>query len=59
MAVAGVEVDVIRDFATGYHSRNGGGDSITTDGDLPILDVRAVRIPDAVPRGSIDAGVEP
>jgi hypothetical protein len=57
-AVAGVEVDVIRDFATGYHSRNGGGDSITTDGDLPILDVRAVRIPDAVPRGSIDAGAE-
>ncbi len=38
----GVEVDVIRDFSTGYHSRNGGGDSITTDGDLPIIDVRAV-----------------
>ncbi|MDF2991382.1 MAG: hypothetical protein K0S37_1896 [Microbacterium sp.] len=48
--VPGVGVDVIRDFATGYHSRNGGGDSITTDGDLPILDVRAVQItpvPDA------------
>lgn len=41
-AVPGVEVDVIRDFSTGYHSRNGGGDSITTDGDLPILDVRGV-----------------
>ena len=39
----GVEVDVIRDFATGYHSRNGGGDTITTDGDLPIIDVRGVR----------------
>lgn len=38
----GVSVDVIRDFSTGYHSRNGGGDSITTDGDLPIIDVRAV-----------------
>ncbi len=38
----GVVVDVIRDFSTGYHSRNGGGDSITTDGDLPILDVRGV-----------------
>ncbi|CAN3700242.1 hypothetical protein MMX123_00225 [Microbacterium sp. MM2322] len=47
-AVPAVAVDVIRDFATGYHSRNGGGDSITTDGDLPIVDVRAVQIPDAV-----------
>ncbi len=37
-----VVVDVIRDFSTGYHSRNGGGDSITTDGDLPIVDVRGV-----------------
>lgn len=41
--VPGVAVDVIRDFSTGYHSRNGGGDSITTDGDLPIVDVRDVR----------------
>lgn len=32
-----VEVDVIRDFATGYHSRNGGGDTIRTDGDLPVI----------------------
>jgi len=38
----GVAVDVIRDFSTGYHSRNGGGDSIRTDGDLPIIDVRGV-----------------
>jgi hypothetical protein len=37
-----VAVDVIADFATGYHARNGGGDSIRTDGDLPIVDVRAV-----------------
>jgi hypothetical protein len=37
-----IEVDVIEDFATGYHARNGGGDSIRTDGDLPIVDVRAV-----------------
>ncbi|UOQ90820.1 LssY C-terminal domain-containing protein [Agromyces endophyticus] len=32
-----VEVGVIRDFSTGYHSRNGGGDTIRTDGDLPIV----------------------
>ena len=31
-----------RDFATGYHSRNGGGDSIRTDGDLPVIDVSDV-----------------
>ncbi len=37
-----VSVDVIRDFSTGYHARNGGGDSIRTDGDLPIVDVREV-----------------
>ncbi|MCP3425781.1 LssY C-terminal domain-containing protein [Rothia sp. AR01] len=30
-------VRMIEDFSTGYHSRNGGGDSIRTDGDLPIL----------------------
>ena len=46
----GVAVDVIRDFSTGYHARNGGGDSITTDGDLPILDVRGV--PDATAAGA-------
>lgn len=40
-----VTVDVLRDFTTSYHSRNGGGDSVHTDGDLPILDVTAV-VPD-------------
>ena len=34
-----VLVHHIRDFSTGYHSRNGGGDAIITDGDLPILEV--------------------
>ncbi|WP_082717046.1 LssY C-terminal domain-containing protein [Microterricola viridarii] len=33
---------VIRDFSTGYHARNGGGDSIHTDGDLPVIDLRQV-----------------
>jgi hypothetical protein len=40
-----VELEVIRDFSTGYHSRNGGGDLIQTDGDLPIIDVRRVSAP--------------
>lgn len=34
-----IRVAIIRDFSTGYHSRNGGGDSIRTDGDLPILEL--------------------
>lgn len=37
-----VSVNVIEDFSTGYHSRNGGGDQIVTDGDLPIVDLREV-----------------
>ena len=42
-----VAVEVLEDFATGYHSRNGGGDTIVTDGDLPVVDVRGVSVPDA------------
>ncbi|GAA2224031.1 LssY C-terminal domain-containing protein [Herbiconiux moechotypicola] len=41
-ADAAVAVTVLKDFATGYHSRNGGGDAIVTDGDLPVIDLRAV-----------------
>jgi hypothetical protein len=40
-----VAVEVIRDFSTGYHSRNGGGDLIQTDGDLPIIDLRHINAP--------------
>lgn len=43
-AAVGAEVSVIRDFSTGYHSRNGGGDSIETDGDLPVIDLTAVPV---------------
>lgn len=42
-ADARVAVTILEDFSTGYHARNGGGDSIRTDGDLPIVDVRAVE----------------
>ena len=41
-AEASASVSVIKDFSTGYHARNGGGDAIMTDGDLPIIDLRAV-----------------
>ena len=36
---------VLRDFTTGYHARNGGGDRFITDGHLPVLDVSGV-VPD-------------
>jgi hypothetical protein len=38
-AVPGAERTVLKDFTTGYHSRNGGGDSIHTDGDLPVIEL--------------------
>ena len=34
-----IDAEVIRDFSTSYHHRNGQGDRIRTDGDLPVLDV--------------------
>ncbi|MHC5560094.1 LssY C-terminal domain-containing protein [Kocuria sp. U4B] len=36
---AGATVHVVHHFSTGYHARNGGGDAIETDGDLPVVDV--------------------
>ena len=36
---------VLPDFSTGYHSRNGGGDIIRTDGDLPIVDLTGLGEP--------------
>ncbi len=49
-------VRVIEDFSTGYHSRNGGGDLIQTDGDLPIMDLSAVPAPaELEPVGGTDS----
>ncbi len=36
----GIDIEILENYSTGYHSRNGGGDSIHTDGDLPVLDLR-------------------
>jgi hypothetical protein len=70
-AGAGARMRVLRDFSTGYHARNGGGDSIRTDGDLPIIDLRpaapatpAVAAPAApaiasAPAGGVDAAATP
>lgn len=38
-AMPAVTVTNLEDFSTGYHSRNGGGDMIQTDGDLPVLEL--------------------
>lgn len=48
-------VDVLDDFSTGYHSRNGGGDSISTDGGLPVIDVREVPLAAIEPARSEEA----
>ena len=34
-----VSTTTLANFSTGYHSRNGGGDVVRTDGDLPILEL--------------------
>ncbi|MHA7175673.1 LssY C-terminal domain-containing protein [Arthrobacter sp. Sr24] len=47
-----IKVRIIKDFSSGYHSRNGGGDTIVTDGDLPVVDVGRLTIaPDGDPLG--------
>lgn len=33
------KVHIVENFSTGYHSRNGGGDTIKTDGSLPFIKV--------------------
>src|SRR5690625_3535693 len=40
----GIEVEVLENFSSGYHHRNGGGDRIETDGDLPILNLDDVDV---------------
>lgn len=37
--VPSVQVHRLENFSTGYHSRNGGGDMISTDGALPVINV--------------------
>lgn len=51
-----VTVELLEDFASGYHSRNGGGDTIHTDGDLPVLDLRAVQTTDVAPSAAVEWG---
>lgn len=39
-----VEVAVIEEFSAAYHHRNGQGDRMRTDGDLPVIDVTGARV---------------
>jgi hypothetical protein len=54
-------VEIIEDFSSGYHARNGGGDSIQTDGDLPIVDLTPVPVDptDALPVPTDSRNVRP
>ena len=38
-----VGLKIIEDFSTGYHARNGGGDSFLTDGNLPIVELKNIK----------------
>jgi hypothetical protein len=39
-----VTTTVLENFSTGYHSRNGGGDAVVTDGNMPILELASVPV---------------
>jgi hypothetical protein len=55
-AVPDVEVEVIRHFSSGFHARNGGGDRIETDGDLPVIEVGpSPHPPEAAATGRTDS----
>ena len=54
-AVPEIRIEVIENFSSGYHARNGGGDRIRTDGDLPILDLRRVVARDDSPAPATDS----
>src|SRR3954453_13280541 len=53
------EVEPLVDFTTGYHSRNGGGDTVHTDGTLPIIDVsRVVADPNVSTAAHLPTGMQ-
>ncbi|MEB0285410.1 LssY C-terminal domain-containing protein [Cryobacterium sp. 10S3] len=58
-AGSGARVHLIRDFSSGYHARNGGGDTIQTDGDLPVVDVSGIAVSGAAAARAGSAAPEP
>ena len=52
----GTRVEVISHFSSGFHARNGGGDRIETDGDLPVVEVGpSPDPPEAAAPGTTDS----
>lgn len=51
-----ITVHTLEDFSTSYHSYNGGGDAVRTDGDLPIVDVTGTAPPDFTGHPDSDTG---
>ncbi len=51
----GITVEELTNFSSGYHHRNGGGDRISTDGDLPIVNLRRLPAPSEQIRSAIAA----
>lgn len=57
-----VTTTMLKDFSTGYHSRNGGGDEVHTDGNLPILELGALPdtpVPGVPAKASSDLRTHP
>jgi len=44
-----VSLRVIKEYSNAFTTRNGGGDVVCTDGNLPILDVTSLRAPEPDP----------
>lgn len=45
---AAAKLRVLENFSTGYHSRNGGGDVVTTDGNLPVLGLDDLQVEEQI-----------
>lgn len=52
-ALPSIKVTNLRDFSTGYHARNGGGDTIQTDGNLPVVELGGTCSAEHDPRSLI------
>ena len=48
-AVPGVRLRRIKDYSSAFTTRNGGGDVVRTDGNLPVLDLGSLNTPEARP----------
>ena len=54
---SGLKVTWIEKFSTAFHARNGGGDMVHTDGNLPIVDVET--LPASIPQVHLSTAKPP